>query len=257
MSPLPHSLSQSCIKCVKKTKRLGTRRSPRLVLLESKDSRFGWPWRPFHGGELAKRGNGQEGIKQIRHGLAALRALGADIGSTYYVGLLAEQYGKTGQAAEGLAVLAEAFSLVEKNRERWWEAELYRLKGELLLAQEGKEESQKSKACPEPFGYAQDKLRRRVKAQKAKVLKPKSQILNPAPQGEAEGCFHKALEIARKQQAKSLELRATVSLARLWQQQGRKEQARRMLADIYGWFTAGFDTKELQEVKARLETLSD
>jgi predicted ATPase len=73
---------------------------------------------------------------------------------------------------------------------------------------------------------------------------------------EAEACFHKAIEIARKQQAKSWELRASTSLARLWQQQGKKEQARQLLAEIYGWFTEGFDTKDLQEAKALLEELA-
>ncbi|MBI3248166.1 MAG: hypothetical protein HYZ50_16800 [Deltaproteobacteria bacterium] len=72
---------------------------------------------------------------------------------------------------------------------------------------------------------------------------------------EAEGCFHKAIEIAQKQQAKSLELRATVSLARLWQQQGKRDEARTMLAEVYNWFTEGFDTKDLQEAKALLEGL--
>ena len=85
-----------------------------------------------------------------------------------------------------------------------------------------------------------------------------SQVLNPKSQveDEAEECFHKALEIARQQQAKSLELRATMSLSRLWQQQGRKDEARQMLAEIYGWFTEGFDTQDLQEAKALLEELT-
>jgi len=73
---------------------------------------------------------------------------------------------------------------------------------------------------------------------------------------EAEACFLKAIEIARKQQAKSLELRAVMSLARLWQQQGKTAEAHRMLSEIYGWFTEGFDTKDLQEAKALLEGVS-
>ena len=72
---------------------------------------------------------------------------------------------------------------------------------------------------------------------------------------EAEGCFRKAIEIARRQQAKSLELRATVSLARLWQHQGKSREAQQMLSEIYNWFTEGFDTKDLQEAKALLEEL--
>jgi predicted ATPase len=83
-----------------------------------------------------------------------------------------------------------------------------------------------------------------------------SQSQTPNPQIEAEACFLKAIEIARSQQAKSLELRAVTSLSRLWQQQGKKKQARQMLAEIYGWFTEGFDTKDLQEAKVLLDELT-
>ena len=131
-------------------------------------------------------------------------------------------------------MVAEALALVDKTGERVEEAELYRLKGELTLQQE----SQKSKA----------------KTQKSKVTDPHSPT--PDPQGEAEACFLRAIEIARKQQAKSLELRATTSLARLWQQQGKRKEAHAMLAEIYHWFTEGFDTKDLQEAKALLEELA-
>ena len=93
------------------------------------------------------------------------------------------------------------------------------------------------------------------KAQKSKVPNPKSQL--PTPSTEAEACFLKAIEIARKQQAKSLELRATVSLARLWQQQGKHHAARTTLSEIYNWFTEGFDTKDLQEAKSLLEELME
>ena len=73
---------------------------------------------------------------------------------------------------------------------------------------------------------------------------------------EAEACFHKAIAIARQQQAKSLELRAVTSLSRLWQQQGKKDEARQLLAEIYGWFTEGFDTADLKDAKALLEELA-
>jgi len=73
---------------------------------------------------------------------------------------------------------------------------------------------------------------------------------------EAEACFLKAIEIAQRQQAKSLKLRAVISLSRLWQQQGKREDAQQMLAKTYGWFTEGFDTKDLQEAKALLEELT-
>ena len=78
----------------------------------------------------------------------------------------------------------------------------------------------------------------------------------PEAQGEAEACFLKAIEIAQKQQAKSLELRATTNLARLWQRQGKQQEAHQMLSEVYHWFTEGFDTKDLQEAKALLEQLS-
>ena len=98
-------------------------------------------------------------------------------------------------------------------------------------------------------------------SQKAKGKRQKSKIetdprtLIPDPQGEAEACFLKAIEIARKQQAKSLELRASTSLAHLWQQQGKKTEAHKLLVEVYNWFTEGFDTKDLQEAKALLESL--
>ena len=85
---------------------------------------------------------------------------------------------------------------------------------------------------------------------------PDLQHVTPSPQAEAEACFQKAIEIARQQQAKSLELRAATSLARLWQQQGKQREAHQMLAEIYDWFTEGFDTKDLQEAKALLEELA-
>ena len=111
-------------------------------------------------------------------------------------------------------MLVEALDTVNKTEERNWEAELHRVKGELLLMQQGQ-----------------------------KV-------------GEAEECFRQALDTARRQQAKSFELRASMSLSRLWQQQGKQEEARQMLAEIYGWFTEGFDTVDLLEAKTLLEELA-
>ena len=167
--------------------------------------------------------------------MAAWRATGAELVRPYYLALLAEAYGRVEQTEEGLTALSEALTLVNKTEERWYEAELYRLKGELTL-QSGKSTSQKGKS------------------QKSEVTDPRPLI--PDPQAEAEACFHKAIEIARKQQAKSLELRATMSLARLWQQQGKRAEAHTLLSEIYNWFTEGFDTKDLQEAKALLEELS-
>jgi predicted ATPase len=162
----------------------------------------------------------------------------------YFLALLAEALGKVGQIEEGLAVLIEALDMVGKTGERFYEAELYRLKGALTL------QSQAS------LGQVSDKSQagQRQVEDKSKIITPRSPI--PDPQVEAETCFLKAIEIARHQSAKSLELRATTSLASLWQQQGKKVEARQLLAEIYNWFTEGFDTKDLQEAQALLEELS-
>ena len=168
----------------------------------------------FRGWALAKQGEGEEGTAQIRQGLAAHRATEADLARPYFLALLAEAYGGIGKAEEGLTVLAEALDVVNKNWERFYEAELYRLKGELLLAR------------------------------------------SPENQADAEPCFRKAIEVARWQSAKSLELRTVMSLSRLWQRQGKREEARQMLSVIYGWFTEGFETADLKEAKALLEELS-
>ncbi|MBI3801970.1 MAG: AAA family ATPase [Deltaproteobacteria bacterium] len=178
----------------------------------------------LRGWALAEQGQGEEGIAGICQGLETLRAMGALLWRPYALGLLAEAYGKEGQAEEGLTVLAEALVTAERTGQRWHEAELYRLKGELSLQSRQVEDQSKT---------SQDKS-----------------------EAEAEACFWKAIEIARRQQAKSLELRAVMGLSRLWQRQGKKAEARRMLAEVYGWFTEGFDTVDLQEAKALLKELS-
>ena len=173
----------------------------------------------MRGWALAMQGHTEEGIAQLRQGIAAWRATGAEIARPPWLAFLAEAYGKAGQAAEGLTALMEARALVHKTDERVWEAELYRLTGELLLAQEDTQDQ----------GHKVE---------------------------EVETCFQQALDIARHQQAKSLELRAAMSLARLWQRQSKRTEAQELLAVVYGWFTEGFDTADLQEAKALLEALS-
>src|SRR5262245_22621378 len=174
------------------------------------------------GWALARQGEQTEGLARIHQGLALYRSMGGGLVQSYFLALLAETYGEMGQIEEGLTVLAEALAAGHRIGEHFWEAELYRLKGQLTL-------------------------------QKFQVSSSKFQASsNPQAGAEAEGCFHQAIEIARQQQAKSLELRAVMSLARLWQSQGKKDAARQMLAEIYGWFTEGFDTKDLQEAKALL-----
>lgn len=199
------------------------------------------------GGALAMQGREEEGIAQMQQGLAALRAIGTVQALPRFLAVRAEAYGRAGQVEEGLDLLAEALALVDKTGERYYEAELYRLKGELTLAQSKASLGQVS-------GKSKTSQKAKVKGQKSKI-ETSPRLLTPSPQ-EAEACFLKAIEIAQRQQAKSLELRATVSLARLWQRQGKTKQAHEMLAKLYNWFTEGFDTKDLQEAKALLGELA-
>jgi predicted ATPase len=179
----------------------------------------GFPYWQAHsalirGWALVQQGQTKEGSEQIRQGLTAFRATGAALHRPYHLTLLAEAYGTMGQPEPGLTVLTEALTLGDTTGERWYESELYRLKGELLLQQ------------------------------------------SLDNQAEAESAFHHALEIARMQQAKSLELRAATSLARLWQSQGKRDEARQVLGDVYNWFTEGFDTADLKDAKVLLDELA-
>jgi class 3 adenylate cyclase/predicted ATPase len=169
----------------------------------------------LHGWALAHQGQAQEGIAQIAQSLSALHATGTAIRRPHFLTLLAEAHRTTGGLDASLNVLNEALALVDKTGERWCEAEIHRLRGDLVLQQ------------------------------------------SLDNQAEAESCFNHALDIARNQQAKSLELRAATSLARLWQQQGKCEEARQVLGDVYHWFTEGFDTADLQDAKALLDALED
>jgi predicted ATPase len=168
----------------------------------------------LQGWTLAHQGQPQEGLAQIQQGLTAWRATGAETLRPYFLALLAEAYGAMGQPETGMTALTEALMLVEKTGERWYEPELYRLKGTLLLQRSGDHHA------------------------------------------EAQGCFQQALAVARCQQAKSWELRAGMSLSRLWQQHGKRTEACELLAPIYDWFTEGFDTADLQEARALLEELA-
>jgi predicted ATPase len=212
----------------------------------------------LQGWALTEQGQGEEGIIQMRQGLAAYLALGAELVRPHFLALLAEAYGKVGQIDEGLTVLAEALALVNRTGERSSEAELYRLKGELTLQK----------------GTRDLGLGTGPASSQAPSLKP---LVPSEVTREAEEYFLKAIEIAQQQQAKSLELRATMSLVRLRQQQAlqqgagspeqesrtthhvsrmRLAEAHKLLSDVYNWFTEGFDTKDLQEAKALIEELS-
>jgi predicted ATPase len=166
----------------------------------------------FRGGALAMLGQVQEGIAQMREGMAAMQSEGVRCYLPGVLRSLAEAQAKAGHPEEALTTLAEALALVEETDERYFEAELYRLKGELLLAQ--------------------------------------------GDDAGAEASLQKAVEVARRQQARSWELRATTSLCRLWGRQGKREEAHHLLVEIYGWFSEGFDTPDLEEARAVLEELS-
>jgi predicted ATPase/class 3 adenylate cyclase len=183
---------------------------------------------------LAQQGEVKKGLTQMRHGLAAYRAGGAELGVPYLLALFAETCGQGGQIEEGLQSVAEALSILKKNTDLCYEPELYRLKGELTLQQFGV----RSQGQSRPAKTGQDKSEAR------------------SPESEAEECFWKAITIARRQSAKALELRAAMSLSGLRQRQGKKDEARQLLAEVYNWFTEGFDTKDLQEAKALLEELA-
>jgi DNA-binding winged helix-turn-helix (wHTH) protein/predicted ATPase len=171
----------------------------------------------YRGCGLAMQGRLVDGIETMHQGLNAVKVTGAALAWSWFLAMLAEAYHQAGRTTEGLRVIHEALAHANCTDERFYEAELYRLKGELLLRA----------ACG-----------------------VRSAELTP------EECFVRALVIARRQEAKSLELRATTSLSRLWQQQRKRTEAHELLAPIYGWFTEGFDTPDLQDAKALLNELS-
>ena len=169
----------------------------------------------------------------------------------HFLGLLADTYGKAERPEEGLATVTEALAIANKNEEHGYTAELYRLQGELTLQQT------KASLVPVP-DKSNTRLKSKVQGQK-KVSVPSLQPLTPNTQRvvrEAEECFHKALDIARQQRAKSFELRTAMSLSRLWQSQGKTAEAHALLAEVYNWFTEGFDTADLKEAKALLAELA-
>ena len=173
----------------------------------------------WRGWALAEKGAADEGITHIRQGLAIWHAMGGELGLPRILAMLAEAYSNAGDVAAGLQVLTEALATAYKNAECRDIAELYRLTGELSIQR-----------CAHADGREPaDRLR------------------------EAEEHLHQAIVLSRQQQAKSFELRAVMSLSRLWQRQGKRAEAYHMLAQIYSWFTEGFDTPDLQKAQALLE----
>jgi class 3 adenylate cyclase/predicted ATPase len=174
----------------------------------------------LRGWALAEQGESEEGISQMLQGLDAYRATGAEAHLPQWLAVLADSYGKLDQVQEGLDVLADPQILANKNNgERWFIAETLRIKGKLLM------------------------------------LGIKDKVKDTAVYDEAETCFLQAIEVAQQQEAKSLELRAAISLSRLWQRQDKKADAYGLLSKTYNWFEEGFDTPDLKAAKVLLEEL--
>ncbi len=163
---------------------------------------------------LSRQERPTEGIEQVRRGLDRYLATGARLGLSWFLALLAETYAATGQYDEGLQALGDAEAHVQATDERYYEAEVLRLKGELLIRRDA------SGSVP------------------------------------AEDCFQRAIAVARRQHAKSWELRAAMSLARLWSAQGRPQDAYDRLAAVHSWFSEGFDLPDMQDAKRLLDDLS-
>jgi predicted ATPase len=167
----------------------------------------------LRGWSLTHQGDFESGFADMQKSIELFRSTGAELGAAYFAGLLAETLGRNQQPDIGLIAMNEAFDLLDRTQDRWCEAELHRLRGELWL--------QMGDTFPDAIT-------------------------------EAETAFQTAINVARQQQAKLWELRATVSLCRLWQQQGKKAESGLMLAELYAWFHEGFDTPDLAVAHALL-----
>jgi predicted ATPase len=165
-------------------------------------------------GVLALTGKASNAVGIFSSATPVVRSTGSTLFSPVWLSLLARAYGELGQFDEAWSYIGEAITTVETTREKWYEAEVHRIAGEIALM------------SPE-----RDTAR-------------------------AEAYFERALEVARAQQAKSWELRAATSMARLWREQGKRDEARELLAPVYGWFTEGFDTLDLKQAKALLDELA-
>jgi predicted ATPase len=168
----------------------------------------------YQGAGLVLQSNLEPGLALLVEGLESYRATGAELALPYYLSLLGDGYTRAGHFVEALAALDDGLSIAEKNDDRFAEAELHRLRGELLLAE------------------SHDQF------------------------DEAEDCFMRAIETARRQQSKAWELRATMSMARLWKERGRRGEARDGLSGAYAHYAEGWTTPDLSDAKALLETLS-
>jgi len=163
---------------------------------------------------LALTNKVSDAVQTITSGVTAMRSTGTTMWMPLWLSYLARAHAKLGQFDDVWRCIGDAMTAAETTKERWYEAEVYRVSGEIAL------------------------------------LSPDFDV------AKAEVCFERALAVAREQQAKSWELRAAMSMARLWRDQGKWQQARELLAPVYGWFTKGFDTRDLKEAKVLLDRLA-
>ena len=185
-----------------------------IALSDEKDAAY---WRTFgmlqRGRLLGLTGRASDAVQMISSSLTTSRSIGATLLDPTWLSSLASAYANTGQFVDAWRCIGEAMTAIKTTGERWFEAEVNRIAGEIAF-----------KSSPDA--------------------------------AEAEEYFERALAVARAQQAKSWELRAAMSMARLWRDQGKRDEARELLAPVYGWFTEGFDTRDLKEAKALLEELA-
>ena len=189
--------------------------SDELVALADEKGALYWKaWGMVSKGlQFALTGKASDAVRKITFGITAYRSTGSTAWLLVWLSYLARAYAELGQFDDAWRCISEAMTAVETTKERWIEAEVHRVAGDIAL-------------------------------------------MSPQPDSaKAEAYFERALAVARKQQAKSWELRAAMSLARLWRDQGKPQQARELLAPVYGWFTEGFDTLDLKEAKALLDEL--
>jgi predicted ATPase len=175
-------------------------------------------WRPagllYRGWLFAVTGRALEAIQLMAPGLAEYQSTGSTSLTPVGLSILGKSYAAVGQLDDAWRSLDQAINVIERTEETWFEADVYRMAGEVAL-------------------------------------------MSPHPDAaKAEVYFDRALAVAREQQAKSWELCAAMSLARLWRDQGKIRQARELLAPVYGWFTEGFETRDLKEAESLLEELT-
>jgi predicted ATPase len=186
-----------------------------LAMADEEDAAF---WKAIgtlgRGWLLGLTGKASDAVQMITSGITAWRSTGATMHLPSWLSYLAAAHAELGQLDEAWRYIGEAMSTIETTKESWFEAEVYRIAGEI------------ARESPEPDA------------------------------AKAEAYFERALAVARQQQAKSWELRAAMSMARLWRDQGKRDEARELLAPVYGWFTEGFDTRDLKEAKALLDELA-